>query len=36
MWRRTRGWWWPVAWLCAVPVSSTVVGVLLYGTGYHS
>lgn len=34
--RRTRGWWWPVAWLAAVPVSSTVVGVLLYGTGYHS
>jgi hypothetical protein len=34
--RRTRGWWWPVAWLAAIPVSSTVVGVLLYGTGYHS
>lgn len=29
---RTRGWWPPVAWLFAVPVSSTVVGVLLYGT----
>jgi hypothetical protein len=34
--RRTRSWWWPVAWLAAVPASSTVVGVLLYGTGYHS
>lgn len=29
---RTRSWWWPVAWLAAVPVTSTVVGVLLYGT----
>jgi hypothetical protein len=29
---RTRSRWWPVAWLSAVPVSSTVVGVLLYGT----
>lgn len=34
--RRTRRWWWPVAWMAAVPASSTVVGVLLYGTGYHS
>lgn len=32
LYRRTRAWWWPVAWLAAVPVSSTVVGVLLYGT----
>ncbi|MER5715741.1 hypothetical protein [Streptomyces sp. NPDC002132] len=30
IYRRTRAWWWPVAWLAAVPVSSTVVGVLLY------
>lgn len=30
--RRTRSWWWPVAFLAAVPASSTVVGVLLYGT----
>lgn len=30
VYRRTRGWWTPVAWLAAVPVSSTVVGVLLY------
>ncbi|MGW0837521.1 hypothetical protein [Streptomyces prunicolor] len=30
--RRTRGWWGPVAFLAAVPASSTVVGVLLYGT----
>jgi hypothetical protein len=29
---RTRTWWRPVAWLAAVPASSTVVGVLLYGT----
>ncbi|MFF4552738.1 hypothetical protein [Streptomyces sp. NPDC001422] len=29
---RTRGWWWPVAWLTAVPASSVAVGVLLYGT----
>mgnify|MGYP001145061151 CR=1 FL=1 len=29
---RTRSWWRPVAWLAAVPASSTVVGVLLYGT----
>lgn len=30
VYRRTRGWWRPVAWLAAIPVSSTVVGVLLY------
>lgn len=30
IYRRTRGWWHPVAWLAAIPVSSTVVGVLLY------
>lgn len=30
--RRTRRWWRPVAFLAAVPASSTVVGVLLYGT----
>jgi len=29
---RTRGWWLPVAWLASVPATSTVVGVLLYGT----
>jgi hypothetical protein len=28
----TRHRWWPVAWLAAVPATSTVVGVLLYGT----
>jgi hypothetical protein len=32
VYRSTRHWWWPVAWLAAVPVTSTVVGVLLYGT----
>jgi hypothetical protein len=30
IYRRTRSWWTPVAWLAAVPVTSTVVGVLLY------
>lgn len=30
LYRRTRHWWWPVAWMAAVPVSSIVVGVLLY------
>jgi hypothetical protein len=27
---RTRRRWWPIAWLAAVPATSTVVGVLLY------
>lgn len=35
LYRRTRGAPWPIAWAAAVPVSSVVVGVLLYGTGYH-
>lgn len=30
VYRRTRTWWRPVAWLAAVPATSTVVGVLLY------
>lgn len=30
----TRQRWWPVAWLAAVPASSLVVGVLLYGNGW--
>jgi hypothetical protein len=30
LYRRTRGWWWPLAWTAAVPVSSTLLGVLLY------
>lgn len=30
LYRRTRGHWWPVAWCAAIPVTSTVVGVLLY------
>lgn len=30
LYRRTRHWWWPVAWLAAVPASSIVLGVLLY------
>jgi len=32
LYRRTRRWWLPVAWLAAVPLTSTVAGVLLYGT----
>lgn len=35
LYRRTRGWWWPVAWLTAVPATSVIAGVLLYGTGYQ-
>jgi len=30
VYRRTRSWWTPAAWLAAVPVTSAVVGVLLY------
>ncbi|MCG0065010.1 hypothetical protein L0F81_17195 [Streptomyces tricolor] len=30
LYRRTRGWWWPIAWLAAVPASSIALGVLLY------
>lgn len=30
----TRRRWWPVAWFAAVPASSLVVGVLLYGNGW--
>lgn len=30
LYRRSRRWAWPVAWAAAVPVSSVVVGVLLY------
>lgn len=32
LYRQTRGQWFPVAWLAAVPASSVIVGVLLYGT----
>jgi hypothetical protein len=36
LYRRTRGQWWPVAWCAAIPVTSTVVGVLLRGYAeYH-
>lgn len=35
LYRRARAWAWPFAWAAAVPVSSVVVGVLLYGTGYQ-
>jgi hypothetical protein len=30
LYRRTRRWWMPVAWMAAIPACSTVVGVLLY------
>jgi hypothetical protein len=32
LYRRARSWAWPAAWVAAIPVSSTVAGVLLYGT----
>lgn len=35
LYRRSRWWAWPFAWAAAIPVSSVVVGVLLYGTGYQ-
>lgn len=30
LYRHTRRWWWPVAWMAAIPACSTVTGVLLY------
>lgn len=30
LYRRSRGWWWPVAWLASVPAATAVAGVLLY------
>jgi hypothetical protein len=30
LYRRTRHWWWPVAWMTATPICSIVTGVLLY------
>ncbi|MER7801233.1 hypothetical protein ABTX71_12970 [Streptomyces parvulus] len=33
LYRRSRTWAWPVAWAAAIPTSSVVVGLLLYGTG---
>lgn len=35
LYRRSRAWAWPFAWAAAAPVSSVVLGVLLYGTGYQ-
>lgn len=35
LYRRARTWAWPFAWAATIPVSSVVVGVLLYGTGYQ-
>jgi hypothetical protein len=35
LYRRSRGWAWPVAWAATIPVSSIAVGMLLYGTGYQ-
>lgn len=36
LYRRSRNWAWPAAWAAAIPISSVVAGVLLYGTGYPS
>ncbi|MFE2353454.1 hypothetical protein [Streptomyces parvulus] len=33
LYRRSRTWAWPIAWAAAIPTSSVVVGLLLYGTG---
>lgn len=30
LYRRSRSWWWPLAWLATVPAASAVAGVLLY------
>lgn len=35
LYRMGRGWAWPFRLLASVPIASVVVGVLLYGTGYH-
>lgn len=35
LYRRARWWAWPFAWAAAIPVSSVVLGALLYGTGYQ-
>jgi hypothetical protein len=35
LYRRSRAFAWPIAWAAAIPISSAVAGVLLYGTGYH-
>lgn len=35
LYRRSRAWAWPAAWAATIPVSSVVLGVLLYGTGYQ-
>lgn len=36
LYRRSRTWAWAAAWAAAVPVSSIVAGIALYGTGYPS
>jgi hypothetical protein len=36
LYRRTRRWAWPVAWAAAIPVTSAVAGLLLYGSGYEN
>jgi hypothetical protein len=35
LYRRSRTWAWPIAWAAAVPVSSVIAGIALYGTGYQ-
>jgi hypothetical protein len=36
LYRRARRWAWPVAWAAAIPVTSAVAGLLLYGSGYEN
>jgi hypothetical protein len=36
IYRRTRRWAWPVAWAAAIPVTSAIAGLLLYGSGYEN
>lgn len=36
LYRRSRTWAWPAAWAAAIPVSSVIAGIALYGTGYPS
>jgi hypothetical protein len=28
--RRTRGWWWPLAWVCRIPLAAAVLALALY------
>lgn len=35
LYRVARKWAWPLRLVASIPIASTIVGVLLYGTGYH-